>query len=438
MPPRKPEAGANQDVLMAVSPGVDHVSVRDFNEDSSSVSLIDHHLQQLNALSLFGAINQREGFIKQREGAEARYGERAAAALEGAKQNRDALEAQARDEFYRSIGLFAVEETVEMIPGTNIAEYRSDAQRRWNIFQARYRGAHHVLERNAYGRRLRDEITMLQSQHNRTEGIRPHMPDKERAEQPGHHQLPPKLPTRERLQAIHEDPRAGFLPTTNEEKNTVLAWLDYLDNPKYPLGVNNQLLEIYNKHQRNSKNPAHREHAKRAMLSIPHEVYDFWSNATESLENLTDLSEILSLGQSPKVSLTEEVQAHPAFGALIRYRDLARFRDKNQLPSGIKNPLMTREDRRPHLLKGKNKTLEDIYTQKELTPDVAEYIEQEAAALTIGQARSLLRKAIVDQKARQTFAADRLMDFAGAPDYRQLGMRNLARFLLRRSNIRAA
>src|SRR5690606_25709107 len=70
------------------------------------------------------------------------------------------------------------------------------------------------------------------SSANRKNGLRPHAPEAMDS-------------TTERLAAIKGDPRAGFYPKTNSEKVLVLSWLDYLDNPEKPLGIVNQLREVF-------------------------------------------------------------------------------------------------------------------------------------------------------------------------------------------------
>ena len=149
-------------------------------------------------------------------------------------------------------------------------------------------------------RAMQDKVTV----ENRQAGARPHKRGKpivapladvsnmqKASEQP--------LGTRERLKPLLDDKRAGFFPTTHREKNKVLEDLDYLDNPKYPLGTGNRQLEIFNHSARlRSKGTELPDGPERAAYSLMHELLDYFNDARDSLILLRALDEDMSFRQN--------------------------------------------------------------------------------------------------------------------------------------------
>lgn len=423
MPPRQRISPGQEELIVAHEQAA-LLHVRDFEALSEGDIVIERDLHQLNALSLFGAINQKEFLLGHPETLE-RYGKNAETVRKGVVAQRQELEAAAQGEFYESIR-FSESRGRLQAAGQSTDELERQARRQWTIFQARYRSPHRVQERNEYARSLRAEIHDFQSRTNRAAETRPHLNDRERTAR----QLP-KLSSRERLVALQEDPRAGFLPTMNREKTLAMAWLDYLDNPEYPLGVTNQLLEVFN-HQRHYRGNSQYGSALqgRTMASILYEVHDYWINAVESLRALEMAEVTLTECLNPTVPLTEDLADSPALPIIVRYRDLAQLRSTGAVSAPVKDPLRTYEDRRAHSDPDKNKTLEDAYTRLALEPAMANYIDAQAQKITIGETRQIIRAVIADQTARAAFWADRLTDLTAAPDSRLLHVKDLARRLV--------
>lgn len=436
------------------------MAVRDFDA-FAVVNLEEHRLHQLNALSLFGAIIQRERFYGYQEAvAKERYGDNAGRVLAGSLANRNRMVEEAREEFYRSIGFFAVEASAAAFPEFDVEAYRAEAKQEWVVFMARYRSENRSGRRHTYMQELlqgtsAEEVKRNQATFNRAYDLRPYISEKDQrriATETGKEY--PLLDTRERLQALFDDPRAGFLPTTNREKVMVFTYLDYLDNPDYPLGITNQLFEVLIHQQRLDKikpgdspevSQAKRARqrnglhvGKRSLESITYEMGDFMESARHGLESLAELRTFLYEGHSPKVSLAEEVPLEEhGLRALIRYRDLARYRDKGELPHGVNDPLRTKENRvrkeadRTVQDSGANKTVEDLYTRT--TPDASmdAYVAACAEGMTIGQARKIIDDAIADQQARYAFFRRELQNLVEkTPEARTLTIRQIASDIL--------
>ena len=463
--PRKPDGvQPGQEELLVTNPETGDIIVRDLGIELA-VNLEERRLHLLNSLALFGPIAQRETFYSyQQTIAEERYGARAPQVLEGSRRNRDAMVAEAKQEFGQAIGYYAVVGSAHLFPDFDLEAYKKQAERQWTVFQARYRSPDKAAVRRDYKLELQrarrtNEVNREQAAFNRAHDLRPHISEKD-SQRLKHltGKEYPVLSTRERLQAIYDDPRAGFLPTTHREKNTIMTYLDYLDNPEYPLGVTNQLFEVFIHQQRLDKpkstdSPEQRlekrsrsrnglQMATRSMESITYELGDYLENARHSVAALRELKQFLGEPISPTVAIGEEVPfSEYGLRALIRYRDLARYRDKNELPKGLKDPLRTKEDRIRHESQrnaadsGPNKTVEDLYTRN--TPDTLTdvYLEEAAATMTIKQARGLINEAISDQQVRFAFFERELRGIEErAPQARAVTVGDIARAILKGIN----
>jgi hypothetical protein len=444
-----------QDALIVAHPESGGLVVHDFSKEAY-VDFEERRMHELNALSLFGAINQRERFYSYLQDAAAeRYGDKAKNVLEGARRNRDLMVREAEDSFYQSIGLFQVEATAYLFAGFNIDDYRRDARRQWTEFQAKYRSENRVYARNAHRRELlagvsASDVNQEQATFNRQHNLRPHISDKDQAAAAKAGTEYPLLSTRERMVAIQDDPRAGFIPTTNREKNMIMSYLDYLDNPEYPLGITNQLFEVFIHQQKLDKpapgdTPAKRAQklsrqrsglhmAIRSLESITYEMGDYLHNAQETHAALVGLQDFLKEPYNPHITIDEEVPIEDrGLRALIRFKELARYRDKDELPSDLKDPLITKEFRfrkeseRTATDVGPNKVVEDVYTRGVFDGPMKSHVTAAAQTMTIREARRIIGYAVADQKSRLAFYETNLQSIIdNAPDERVLTIRQIA------------
>lgn len=389
--------------------------VHDFNEEAPVVFLTEHYALQLSILkNTFPELHQKEWLVSHPEHVERSYPKNHATVLEGAKKQHQTLAEEAKRQYFTALGYYAVLDSAEV---TDITPYEREANQHWTIFQARFRSLRKTQAREAEIASLTtklEELNHSRTLFNREYGLRPHAPSKAKVRRTIKEPEPIKrtLSTRERLVAIREDPRAGFLPTTNREKNQVLTYLDYLDNPEYPFGAANQIFEVFI-HQQRLKNDANGlDLAREASVSIPYEIGDYYQDALKSVAALRQLETEIRELPNRRIALPEDIgDDHPAFPALIRYRDLVALAVKGRQPQGIKDVLLTREDRQPQLEPQKNKVVGDMYTSTARTEAMDKYITDQVSGMTANQALVLVVKAITDQTKRAMFMKARLEEF---------------------------
>ncbi len=375
----------------------DLIQARDFsNEEAVAVPVIERDIHLIGVASAFAKMNIIEGMVKASHGPgrktlEERYGKGVDSVVLRAQSKHGALLGAAREEFDLAFGYALVEAAGDKAVLRKSASSYSDFSHQFKKDKD---------ARDTFIGRMRDNVRLLQDAEtakNRQEGLRPHSANNEDQ----------KLSSRQRLEAILQDPRAGFLPATNREKTTVISFLDYLDNPQFPMGANNQLFEV---HRRRSKEGMGEIHGVEAMRSIAYELTDYLHNSAEQLQALRDLRALVADCPNPAVTLAEEIgQKHAGYAPLARFLDLTELATKGQVTGlGLMDPLLTVEDRRPHDEPHKNKTVEDSYTAKAPEPQYKERVEAVAVEVTIGSARGLLQAAITDQQKRFEFMRARL------------------------------
>lgn len=397
-------------------------AVRNFETLSDSIlnPLVEHDIHLQNTLNLYSAINSQDGFL-QKAGTAASYKSYNVA---GARANRDTMVKHSELEFQRAFGLFAI----EGFGRANMTVVSEWCEASHNRFRALYSHRRQAPARALLYESLRDRVTTAQSRttiQNRELGLRPHK------QQPAA-TISEELRTVERLEALRDDKRAGFLPTTNNEKNYTLAFLDYLDNPEYPLGINNHMIGIFN-HQARLDKPNRYDVARQAMASIPYEIGDSLENALMSLQALRHLETEVADCDNPRVPLTEISEGlEQAFGPLIRYRDLAALRNRKSSGLPVKDILRSKFNRnQPQTLPNKNKTVEDKYTGSKCSDVMDQYIAVEISKLTVGKTRRLVSAAIADQELRQDFLERRLRELASGQDSRYLIASHTAQTILK-------
>jgi hypothetical protein len=221
--------------------------------------------------------------------------------------------------------------------------------------------------------------------------------------------LTPELAqTKDKLLGLRDDQRAGFLPTTHTEKNQAFELLDYMDNPKYPKGVDQRLTEIF-MHQQilaNKKGLKGRDilnYGQEAVTSVVNEWGDYLKSAIASHAELATLKEQLDSGINPHISTIEATE--PEDNQTFDYNGLVRFVNLKSLRDGQAfafDPLKTKQDRSV-VHSDKNKIIEDGYTATGSVVEIQNFIDDVAQQLTVKESRAILNEALEDQAARRIF-----------------------------------
>src|SRR3569623_376403 len=97
--------------MIVTAPQTQEFVVRDFEDNWPAVSLAEHNLQLLHALNLFSTIHEKEWMLSHPDAVARRYPKNHAKVLETTKEQRQALQEEARTEFFRSIGYYAVQDS---------------------------------------------------------------------------------------------------------------------------------------------------------------------------------------------------------------------------------------------------------------------------------------------------------------------------------------
>jgi hypothetical protein len=229
------------------------------------------------------------------------------------------------------------------------------------------------------------------------------------------------LSTREKLLILAEADNAGFLPTTNEEKNMAATYLDYIRNEDYELGSQSQLVEVATFHGKHHSFSTAKKYAMEASASIAHEFGDWFIQSSQQLADLKEVNELLTETVNPDLSLAvalnvDMLKAIP----LIRFMDLVELRSEGrveyQTEYGVIKPpfslLRTRSNRSSEDLQpGKNKAVEDPYTG-ERTKAVTDWLKTRMAQIKVRDVRQLIIEAIEDQEKRVGFHRLVLEDLA--------------------------
>lgn len=218
---------------------------------------------------------------------------------------------------------------------------------------------------------------------------------------------PKRLDTRERLIALRDDPRAGFLPATHAEKNRAITFLDYMDRPDYPANIGHQFQEVYIRQKKLRNDP---EEARLSLVSIGFELGDYFIQATEQATVLCDLNALVEDCPNPRATLVEEIgEAHRGYGPLLRYMDILRLRETGTSKTRF-DALRSHANRGPQAYMDKNKTVEDAYTGEVLRPAPSRHLKKQIETLTIRDVRESVRAAARNEERRAAFWLERLYD----------------------------
>ncbi len=212
----------------------------------------------------------------------------------------------------------------------------------------------------------------------------------------------------DKLIILRDDERAGFLPTTNQEKNQAVKLLEFVHNPRYPEGINEYLNMIFMRQQKIAQNNGLKgEEIKtsgmNAVMSVVNEWADYLQNARHSQMELRKLqfmartanqSSSLRAATKPRDGQTYDI------AALVRYVDLIDFREHPAHFSS--DPLRTKTDRQTDDM-AKHKTVGDKYTLLAPDEETAAHILAVSMQTTVHKARPIIIDAIKDQALRELF-----------------------------------
>ncbi len=239
-----------------------------------------------------------------------------------------------------------------------------------------------------------------------------------------------KLDTYERVEVLDKDPEVGFIPSTNLEKNVTLTFLDYLDNPEYPLGIKNQILEIVRAQQKAyPDNPSKGlEEGRRAAVSVTHLIGDFYQKSTGDEKALSDFDRAVSDILNPNLTLDVAgiEKDNPGFVRLVRHIDQKEFLEDGEVKpvyvstkKGTKQkrvldriPYRTRRNEDIENYYGKNKIPEDPYTDPQRTEKFNKWLEVRLKTMKIGEVRQIIKEAVENQRTRSEFHKSRLEELA--------------------------
>jgi hypothetical protein len=216
------------------------------------------------------------------------------------------------------------------------------------------------------------------------------------------------LNSRQRMIALRDDKRAGFLPSNHNEKTQAFTLLTYLDHPKeHPGGVHEHLFAVA-KHQervyREQKGATHREAkdaGKEAVVSILNEYGDHIANAVQSITRLRKADQIIRETSNPAITLQEVIEDNPevevCFNELLRHVDLIKLRETGAAPMPF-DPLGPKRNENPEVVReGQNKRLDDPYTGDVRSDAAKEYTEEQHSHVRVLTARKQLPEAIENE-----------------------------------------
>lgn len=403
------DAALGQEPLFLMTERGDRAMLRDFSGDQpiNQVNILERNFRLINVLDLFSERNELQGLIKigaaRTQGLADGKDDITQSMVEAATRKLPRVTNHLQQEFEAVLGYRPLVEAGEM----SSQEARQKQGEEFARFNSAYGRPHKRKERAAYRAKLVSGIVAI-----------------EQVEPPViHEQEPVPMPeAKDRLLAILDDPRAGFMPSTHREKNAILAYLDYLDNhEEYPFGIANQFLEVFTHRQKSSGGRGNILEARRSLISLAYELGDYYENATAQTAALADLQARINDCPNPNVSLQEEVgTSHPGYGALIGYIDTMELLKKGEI-SGPHNEFSVlhdsedRPDAEPIPVEvdlDKHKTVEDPYTTQEPDDIVAKRIADKVRTMTIGELRTVVGEARANQEARALFMRSRLEELS--------------------------
>ncbi len=421
-----PQQHPNQEPLFLVADRTSQMAMPDFTVDVPEHVLGDiaTSIHYINALNGISEINSRLGFVAaahtrtHRPRLEDEYGRALEGMTEGARKNVRNLGNAVKWAFARATNMF---------DQADQDAAKQQAREEFSEFREQYDGTGKAVERTKRINFLRKNIDVLLDRY--TEERR----EKLVAEKSSVKELlivtdveaddDMQLDTPERMRVIAQDPRTGFLPTNNTEKNVVLAFLDYIDNPAYQVGINNQFHEIFNHQERVFKNKddggVRGSEGNKAVVSITHMLSDFYVNSQAQLQNLQELQIALAEPFSPHATVLDLINNGQISMSLPGYTPLARFMDMKEVMKSTNaragkfkySPLAAVRNEQLKMAPGKNKVVEDRYTGVRGVIKKNEKAEQafdkriryETFNLSVKDARKMINEAVANEEKRYDF-----------------------------------
>lgn len=439
----------NQGEMLVLSGHSDQVVTKEFYDDPSGLQLeIEKKLHMQNVLSATFKVNMLRPFVSNDEIAYLEYGEgEAPKVLTGAAINLRNYITSAKHEFAMATGHYD-----RIKDGEDPEQVKNDTRAKYSDFLKKYAGARNTKAAHVFRKQLVSEVEALSadadpeayvSEYNRAKELRPYYKPVEEAKSShsdDSEEQAAQLSNRERLLSFMMDPRAGFVPKHNGELDQMLSWLDYLDNPEYPLGINNQLGEVFGKGRwprgkSKVKGPwLGDEFGVRAVESIAWKVGDFLLESQARLRALQELGEFVKEEGSPELKLFElcnqtdgevglnslpELFGEHWFGlaAMVQYSDITEYIDTGEVKALAKHPLSTTEDpprsQRPKYsaVPGKRKTTLNHYTGGSVADPTGEYgvhIIAKLKQMTVKDARKIITNCIQDVSLENSFMRRRM------------------------------
>lgn len=444
-----------QESLFVVAEQTGQMRVRDFSDshehDGAFIDRVEQKIHLINTLGYLASARSREGLVKTGpEGVTDRYGERASTVVLGAERKRVEFINKAKASFERAVGMHELIDAGIEGKSYSSVQIRRDTRQMYSDFLKKYWLPGKEKANSDYRKRLEKEIAELSgdtevivSMKNRFLGLRPHadkpMPETEKTTEDVEEKLD-EIGTRERLEAIQKDPRAGFLPKTRNSKDRVMSWLDYLDDPDKPLGIIHQLREVFVRAQnptRKSSRPNNYlgvKHGVRAIESLAWEVGDDLLEANKRLmavqalkskageDQRPDLSlhEAFSLQEYDNISSLQELYGEHLLGlaAFVQFRDLTEYVQTGMVQGLEESPLKTSEDpprsQRPKFdaAAGKRKTVLNQYTRPDVDSDFRQHIVARLKALSIKDVRQNIDACVEDLEKEVSFTQRRFSELA--------------------------
>lgn len=405
----------NQESLFVVTDQSNQLIIPDPNRSPLAVDVAVRAAYLQNVITALAAYNRAKGFIEH-DDYQIQSGQRHANPVY--RQNVEASQQkymqQAKTAFLNSTGLRDLVKQGEI--KISESDAKGQAREMFASFMGKFGKPENYAKAQSYRRRLVAMVDMTQENkpvrdyHQPAQSYYTVIEHEAYSDQPS---IPDFLDTKERLKAIKEDPRARFYPATHREKNQVLTFLDYLNNPNFPLGIANQLIEVFNKSETYKRHNPNVD-SFRGPLSITYELIDYLDNATDQLQALLAIQPSIHQLPNKRVSLAEERDwlelDHPGFRALVRYIDVLDF--INGKATSLKDPLLTVDIESEDKSAEKHKKVVDIYTHQGSNPQIEQYINNRIRHLKVGEALDNIDLAILDQKNRREFMLRRLQDIS--------------------------